>query len=211
MTSNSLTGAIPATLARLTNLRELALGGARTGLLCALLLGLAVSGGCDSSPTGPSSAFGRATEPTAGGGAPLVTWLGNAAECGSASSTNAAGEVVPARARIDSDSRGRFVEAPEVYNVCAAPVVWSDTTVEQYTTADRVGTPTRSVTLSEGARVGGQSMQDGGCGGCGCGFAGIRYYEDQIGPISADLAPQVFAFRFTFNSDKPIVVNPNEC
>ena len=170
---------------------------------------------CDSpSPTAPSETGMNfttlATQPTRAGGAPLVTFLGNATECGEASSSEGFRQV-PAETRVlaaSSDIEGREVESPNISNRCSAPVQVSFT-LEMYASEDRVGTPVLTH-VQPTIKLGGQSLADGGCGGCGCGLSMI-VYERELGSLPADLNPDVFAFRVTLESDAPIVVNPAGC
>ena len=144
------------------------------------------------SPVGPS-----AVRPTPAGGAPLVTFLGNAAACGSASSSDESGAVTEAEARVLGSTVGtREVVVPGLDNRCASPIEMSNLTLLMYETADRTGEPVlTSVSSREATTIGGQDRADGGCGGCGCGVSQIVFLEHNIGPFPADLDPLLASSR----------------
>ena len=173
---------------------------------------LVVMAGCsDPSPTSPVGP--SAVRPTAAGGAPLFTFLGNAAACGEATSSAANGEVVEAETQVLGTAVGaRIVIVPAVANRCAAPIEMSELTLLMYETADRTGDPVLSAVRSDRlTAIGGQDPANGGCGGCGCGIGQMEFLEHNIGPFPADLDREMFAFRVTYTGDPPIVVNPNGC
>ena len=148
---------------------------------------LAVSGGLASgsckSPFAPSSLddfTALATRPTSAGGAPLVTFLGNAADCVYTFSNDASPGLLPAMTKVDADSEGRYVETPHIGSGCGFTLVVFDFTMEIYATSERLGEPLMTAVHA-------------GPWQC-CVVFPLRFYEHTCGPFPANLDPEAIAY-----------------
>ena len=95
---------------------------------------------------------------TPASGAPVITFLSDAAKCASASYASVETEVE------DDADLGMVVWSPEIYNDCNGPVDASERTLEIYATEDRTGAPVLTAVRPGLVRIGGTAGEDA-CGG----------------------------------------------